>query len=72
MTSAMASLSISTLRTLDEWRYLLGAAQKTETASETFIAEREGKITGYYRVAQDGFGSSLMVSEASSSRLPHH
>jgi hypothetical protein len=63
--SAMASLSISALRTFDEWRYLLGAAQKTETASETFIAEREGKITGYYRIAQDGFGSSLMVSEAS-------
>jgi hypothetical protein len=63
---AMASLSISTMRTLDEWRYLLGAGQKTETASDTFIAEREGKITGYYSVAQYGFGSSLIINEASS------
>jgi len=63
---ASQELSIHTVRSREEWQYLLGPSTKTDMAAETWILEDErGKAVGYLRVSTHDFGDGLVVREGS-------
>ena len=63
---ASQDLSIHTVRSEEEWRYLLGPSTRTEMGAETWlVVDESGKAVGYTRVSKPGFGEGLVVSEVS-------
>ncbi len=63
---AMADLSISAIRDEASWRYLFGESLHTGTAADTWVVEHNtGAPVGYFRIARQGFGKGMIVSEVS-------
>lgn len=68
--AAACALDLSTVRDEAAWRYLLAHTARTAMEADTWVITGAGQsIVGYWRVAIEGFGEGLIVSEAS--RLPH-
>lgn len=65
---AAQDLTISAVREADHWHYLLGPANKTETASDFWLVIEDERPVAYWRVGHYGFGEGLIVNEVS--RLP--
>ncbi len=63
--TATAELGIKAARTRAEWRYLLNYTQGTEAENATWLIEKNGLATGYYRLPSYHFGDELTVSEVS-------
>lgn len=60
------SIGISALRTEEHWLYQFGPGRKTETVSDTFLVENPSRdVLGYFRIAREGFGKGLNLSECS-------
>lgn len=58
------TFSLATVRDADIWRYLLTDGLKTETGADNWIiVNRSDKF--YFRIPFEGFGSGLILSEAS-------
>lgn len=67
---ASRTLDIHAVRDADIWRYLLEHGIHTDTARAfTLVLGDDGQPVGYYGIALNGFGTGLIVSEAS--RLGH-
>jgi len=63
---ASQDLSIHTVRSEEEWRYLLGPSTKTGMAAETWLMIDElESVVGYARIPKHDFGDGLIVSEVS-------
>jgi hypothetical protein len=62
---AAPALGFGALRDARTWSYLLGPALGTETGAETWVVTAAGEAAGYVRVARQGFGEGLIVSECS-------
>ncbi len=63
---AAQAFDVAALRDAPTWAYLLGPALATETAAATWmVIDHTGTPTGYFRVAQQGFGEGLIVAETS-------
>jgi predicted acetyltransferase len=60
-----ALLDIAAERDEEIWPYLLGPSTGTAMVADTWLALDESGPAGYFRVAQHGFGSGLIVNEAS-------
>ena len=68
--AAVHELDLSTVRDEATWRYLLAHTAGTAMEADTWLTTGAGGgVIGYWRVAREGFGEGLIVSEAS--RLPH-
>jgi predicted N-acetyltransferase YhbS len=58
--------SLSSIRDEAQWNYMLTESLKTEYGSEYWIFDHEKKgEAGYFRIPKQGFGTGLIVSEAS-------
>lgn len=66
---AARDLDISTVRDLEVWRFLLEHQPGTQSRSDTWLVLDGHTPTGYFRVAELGFGAGLIVDETS--RLSH-
>lgn len=63
---AMQKLDISAKRNEAIWNYILSEEDGQQGAQETFLVHNpQTEIVGYFRVAKFGFGSGLIVDEAS-------
>ncbi len=63
---AMRKLAISAVRNENIWQYLLTQGESQQGAQETYLVHNpQNEIVGYFRVAKFGFGSGLIVDEAS-------
>lgn len=68
--AAARELDLSAARDEATWRYLLAHTAGTAMEADTWLITGAGdSVVGYWRVATEGFGEGLIVSEAS--RLPH-
>ena len=56
---------ISAFRDGDDWAYLLSDGQVTEYGSDFLVFSNSDGDKGYLRISRQGFGSGLIVSEAS-------
>jgi len=57
---------LSSVRGEESWRYLLGESRGTEYGSDFWIVRGDtGEAEGVCRIAADGFGDGLIVSEVS-------
>ncbi|MAG13656.1 MAG: hypothetical protein CMN78_03565 [Spirochaetales bacterium] len=68
-TEHVAHLAISTIRGEVRWKFIIGESLKTGYAADTYVVEHRNKAVGYVRIARQGFGDGLIVSECS--RLPY-
>ncbi|BCS98586.1 hypothetical protein DSLASN_42180 [Desulfoluna limicola] len=60
------AFSISVKRSEANWRYLFSESLKTEYGSEFWVmTDRERGTSHYFRIALNGFGKGLIVSEVS-------
>lgn len=63
---AARGLAISAVRGEALWRYLLADAPGTAVDGEFWLViDGEAKIAGYWRIMREGFGTGLIISEAS-------
>ena len=59
------SLDVSSLRSPDQWGFLLDDSLKTDYAADTYIVETAHDAVGYCRIPRQGFGDALILGECS-------
>ena len=59
------AFDISTIRSNDDWKYLLTDSAKTSYGSDFYVIESASGQRSYMRIPAEGFGSGLIVSEMS-------
>jgi len=64
----MRSLLLSAVRDEALWRYQETQPPESEHAYETYILEREGSVTGYFRLPRHSKGASVVIRELSVDR----
>src|SRR3972149_9920025 len=58
----MRRFAVHNERSLPIWRYLLGAAQKTEMIHDNYcVVNKQNRIVAYFRLARHGFGEGLIL-----------